>query len=90
MSRASKVLGEKLREAREKIGYTQYVVAMYVGLKDEKSISKYENGRLAVPAERLVELCDLLDLNIDEMIVLRSRVEQEKIVGKVYGKECIQ
>lgn len=83
-------LGLKLKVARVKLQYTQFVVSTFIGLKNETMISRYECAKSAVPIERLLELSDILDLNVDELLMLRIRHEQEKAISRIYGEGCVQ
>ncbi len=61
-----KVIGSKIKEAREDKGYTQEFVAE----KIDKSVDTYrgiENGRSVGSLPTLLNICNLLDITLDEI-----------------------
>ena len=62
-----KILGSRIREEREKKGFTQRELAMGVGLSD-KSISLYEKGVSYPPIRNLLMICKELDIVIGEIL----------------------
>ena len=51
----TKIFAERLRKAREQMGYSQKVLGMRVGLSD-KSISMYEKGIVYPPVGNLLKI----------------------------------
>ena len=62
-----KILGSRIKEARDKKGLTQRELAMRVGLSD-KSISLYEKGVSYPPIRNLLMICKELDVRIGEIL----------------------
>ncbi|MBP8979079.1 helix-turn-helix transcriptional regulator [Candidatus Dojkabacteria bacterium] len=62
-----KILGSRIREEREKKGFTQRELAMRVGLSD-KSISLYEKGVSYPPIRNLLMICKELDIVVGEIL----------------------
>ena len=59
-----KVIGNKIQQARKKIGYTQE----YVAEKVDKSVDTYrgiENGRSIGSVETLINICNVLEITLD-------------------------
>lgn len=59
----TKIFAERLKEAREAMGYSQRVLGMRVGLSD-KSISMYENGTVYPPVGNLLKIAKELNKDI--------------------------
>ncbi len=59
----TKILGERIKEARESKGFTQRELAVRVGLSD-KSISLYEKGKVYPPIRNLIMICKELDSSL--------------------------
>ena len=61
-----KVIGKKIKEAREDKGYTQE----FVSEKIDKSVDTFrgiENGRSVGSLPTLINICNLLDITLDEI-----------------------
>ncbi|MGI5897613.1 MAG: helix-turn-helix domain-containing protein [Candidatus Dojkabacteria bacterium] len=59
----SKIFAERLKKAREEMGYSQRGLGMRVGLSD-KSISVYENGHTYPPVSNLLKIAKVLNKSI--------------------------
>lgn len=59
----TKIFAERLKTAREQMGYSQRVLGMRVGLSD-KSISMYEKGTVYPPVTNLLKIAKELDKDI--------------------------
>ncbi len=59
----TKIFAKRLREAREKKGYSQKMLGVRVGLSD-KSISMYEKGTVYPPVTNLFKIAKELDKDI--------------------------
>lgn len=57
----------RLKELRQARGYTQEDVARSVGLQ-KAAICKYETGRVSIPPDTLMILCDLFQVSTDYML----------------------
>lgn len=79
-------LGKYLKSGRQKKGYTLMEVARYLDLETDSIIHHYESGFRAIPNKYLEEIADFLDLDLEKMVALKVKVEEEKIVSEVYGK----
>lgn len=64
-------IGAVIRAERTEQGYSQRGFAESIG-RDQSSWSKAEMGVSAIPAERLVLICDELDIEPSDLI-LRAR-----------------
>lgn len=87
---ASQQMGQYIREARTRKGFSLMAVAVYLGLKTDSIISHYESGFRCIPPDKLREIAELLDLNLDVLVNMRAKVETDKIISRVYGSECVQ
>lgn len=61
-----KIIGKPIKQAREKKGYTQE----YVSEKIDKSTDTFrgiENGRTVGSLATLINICNLLDITLDEI-----------------------
>ncbi|MCD7804916.1 MAG: helix-turn-helix domain-containing protein [Oscillospiraceae bacterium] len=60
-------IGKRIREERLKLGLTQSELGEILFVKG-KQISNYENGRLFVPVEMLVNMCKLFDCEMGYLL----------------------
>jgi transcriptional regulator with XRE-family HTH domain len=60
-------LAEILRRARLKKGMNQIQIAEAVGASDPE-ISRYENGRVVPEFGRMLQLCKVLDIDINDIV----------------------
>lgn len=58
----NKKIGSRLKHYRKQADYTQSEVAEIIGLKDGKTYSQYETGYAAIPFDRFLILCDILNV----------------------------
>ena len=59
----TKIFAERLRKAREEMGYSQRILGIRVGLSD-KSISMYEKGTVYPPVGNLLKIAKELEKDI--------------------------
>ncbi len=59
----TKTFAQRLREAREEMGYSQKMLGVRVGLSD-KSISMYEKGTVYPPVTNLLKIAKELNKDI--------------------------
>ena len=62
---SQRLIGYRVKAAREAAGWTQDRLAEAMGLKDRQSISDIENGKRALKADELVLLTNTLDRELD-------------------------
>ena len=67
MSQMKEAFGQRLRELRKKLGYTQQEMAYAVGIQWSR-YHKYELGRNEPPFEILVKLAKLTSVDLDYLI----------------------
>lgn len=60
-------IGKFIAECRKENGYTQAALAEKLGITD-RAISKRENGRSMPDASIMLELCELLKINVNELL----------------------
>lgn len=60
-------VGKFIAECRKQNGYTQAELAEKLGLSD-KTISKWENGRGLPDATNMLELCNIFNINVNELL----------------------
>lgn len=58
-----RLLGQRIRQARERLGISQEQLALAVS-KDQGAISEYENGRRKIPAVELPSFAEVLQVPI--------------------------
>jgi len=63
-----KLIGLRVKVAREAKGWTQNQLAEGLGLNDRQSVSDIENGKRALRAEEMLALTDLLERDIEFFI----------------------
>lgn len=66
---ASKDIGQRLREAREKAGLTQAQAVEKLGIPKAQTLSAYENGKNSPPLEKIGEMCVLYGVSTDYIIL---------------------
>lgn len=65
---SQKLVGYRVKAARNAKGWTQEQLTQGLGLKDRQSVSDIENGKRALKPDELLELSDLLDRDIEYFI----------------------
>jgi transcriptional regulator with XRE-family HTH domain len=60
-------IGKFIAECRKENGYTQASLAEKLGITD-RAISKWENGKSMPDASIMLELCELLKINVNELL----------------------
>ena len=80
--------GEKLKNARVRIGMTQDAVAKMIGVS-RQSLSNWENDRTYPDLASVLKLSDLYGLSLDDLLRedmdLRRRIEEKKEKVKKYS-----
>lgn len=66
VSEIAKAVGNNLRAARKLKGFTQRQLADKIG-KHQSDYSDYETGKVQLDYEKIVFLCNLLDITFDEL-----------------------
>jgi Zn-dependent peptidase ImmA (M78 family)/DNA-binding XRE family transcriptional regulator len=62
---SQKLIGCRVKAAREAKGWTQDQLTQHLGFNDRQSVSDIENGRRALKSDELLRLSDLLDRDIE-------------------------
>lgn len=62
---SQRLIGYRVKAAREAAGWTQDCLAEAMDLKDRQSVSDIENGKRALKPDELVLLTDTLDRELD-------------------------
>jgi len=60
-------IGERLREAREKSGLKQNMVAKHLGIHNS-TLAKYESGTREADNETLIKLAELYQVNVEWLL----------------------
>lgn len=60
-------IGKFIAKCRKENGYTQASLAEKLGITD-RAISKWENGKSMPDASIMLELCQLLKINVNELL----------------------
>ena len=60
-------IGKFIAQCRKENGYTQASLAEKLGITD-RAISKWENGKSMPDASIMLELCELLKINVNELL----------------------
>lgn len=60
-------IGKFIAKCRKENGYTQAVLAEKLGITD-RAVSKWENGKSMPDASIMLELCELLKINVNELL----------------------
>jgi transcriptional regulator with XRE-family HTH domain len=78
------VLGDRLRELRERKGWSQKYVAQKVGLKQSSTYSNWEYGLRDPDTETLSKLADLYEETVDYLLGRETKEEEYQIPEGVY------
>ena len=65
---SQKLIGYRVKAAREAKGWTQDQLTQGLGLNDRQSVSDIENGKRALKPDEMMSLSDLLDRDIEFFI----------------------
>jgi transcriptional regulator with XRE-family HTH domain len=82
-----KMLGQRIRQHRDQIGYSQDDLATYLSIP-RPSVSQIENGQRSVDGSELVKLAELFQVSVDELLKGGSEGKnqpQNRNVQKVIG-----
>lgn len=60
-------IGKFIAACRKECGYTQAALAEKLGITD-RAVSKWETGKSMPDASIMLELCDLLKINVNELL----------------------
>lgn len=60
-------IGKFIAQRRKAMGFTQAVLAERLGITD-RAVSKWETGKSLPDASLMLELCDMLDINVNELL----------------------
>ena len=74
-------IGKFIASCRKEQGMTQAVLAEKLGISD-RAVSKWETGKSMPDAGIMLELCDFLNINVNELL------SGEKIVAESYDKKA--
>ena len=79
-------IGKFIAECRKENGYTQASLAEKLGITD-RAISKWENGKSMPDASIMLELCELLKINVNELLTGEHIIMDNnyKEVAEKYG-----
>lgn len=69
------ILGDRLREEREKRGWSQVLVAKKLGLKRSSTYANWEYGTREPDLETLNKIADMYELSIDD--ISKTKNEQK-------------
>lgn len=61
-------IGRFIAECRKQNGYTQASLAEKLAITD-RAVSKWENGKSLPDASIMLELCELLKINVNELLI---------------------
>lgn len=62
-------VARKLMETRKALGKTQTDMALLIGIR-QQAYSKYETAERGIPIQRLLKICSILGLKIDDIMTL--------------------
>ena len=86
MNKIKELLGKRIKELREKRGYTQQQLAEKVGI-DQRNLSKIECG-ITFPSKSLEELARCLHISLPELFDL-DHLKVNDVEKKVIMKDII-
>ena len=74
-------IGKFIASCRKEVGMTQSVLAEKLGISD-RAVSKWETGKSMPDSGIMLELCELLNINVNELL------SGEKIMTETYNKKA--
>jgi transcriptional regulator with XRE-family HTH domain len=74
-------IGKFIASCRKEVGMTQAVLAEKLGISD-RAVSKWETGKSMPDSGIMLELCELLNINVNELL------SGEKIMTETYNKNA--
>ena len=74
-------IGKFIASCRKEQGMTQAVLAEKLGISD-RAVSKWETGKSLPDSGIMLELCDLLKINVNELL------SGERIMAEAYDKQA--
>ena len=74
-------IGIFIAECRKNKGYTQMQLSEKLGITD-RAISKWENGKSMPDSSIMLELCEILDISVNELLS-GERISMENYEQKV-------
>ena len=74
-------IGKFIASCRKEQGMTQAVLAEKLGISD-RAISKWETGKAMPDSGIMLELCELLKINVNELL------SGERIMAEAYDKRA--
>ena len=83
-------IGRFIAACRKDLGLTQAALAEKLGITD-RAVSKWETGKNLPDTALMLELCDLLQINVNELLTgerLVSEDYQKKAAGKTEQSEA--
>ena len=87
-SDAKMQIGTRIREIRIKRNITQEVLAEKAGISNPQQMSNIERGYSGVSVERLMDICNILDISAD--YILFGRKENENELDKLTAKMSLK
>ncbi len=79
-------LGEKIKNARRKKGYSQTYLAEMLGYKSRSSINKIECGERDVPKNIIEKLADILDVTPSYLMGWEDNIHEEETIENLMSK----
>lgn len=73
-------IGKFISECRKEKGYTQVKLAEKLGITN-RAVSKWETGKSLPDASVMIELCELLGINVNELLT-GEKVSEENYKRK--------
>jgi transcriptional regulator with XRE-family HTH domain len=64
----NQILGGNIARWRTYRGYTQAQLSNALGIMDNTTISRYENGVIEMPVYRLAEICHILGVPVETIM----------------------
>lgn len=93
---SQKMIGRRIREAREKRDLTQPQLATRIG-STQKSVSSWETGRTEISLLDILRICNALDVSadyllcrVDRVAEFRLRSEPMMFIDRVGALSCIE
>lgn len=83
-----KKIGKFIASCRKENGYTQAALAEKLGITD-RAVSKWENGKSMPDASIMSELCELLKINVDELLTGEHILVDDLKEAEVRNKDMV-
>jgi transcriptional regulator with XRE-family HTH domain len=81
-------VGKRVRSARKDKGWSQDNLARAVGITSQQ-VQKYERGANRISASRLIELCDALEIDVQDVVggLQKTKPKRQSVIDLTHHEK---